>query len=183
MFFGQQFDCSLRTDRSTKFGRSWTLICSNQVLTACGLHCLIIIFNGSWGCPLIAGERKTVAYSSYTVTKVLCMLLEWHSVLIIDASSKKLSLAVMSFSFYAREHTRYSIKHFALVFRYSCVARLGGHSSRNLDKPLIIHRRRNKQVSCLCSSENVSLCVTVHRQTGQITKSIVQLYIFYTHSY
>ena len=64
MFFGQQFDCSLRTDCSTKFGRSWTLICSNQVLTACGLHCLIIIFNGSWGCPLIAGERKTVAYSS-----------------------------------------------------------------------------------------------------------------------
>ena len=60
---------------------------------------------------------------------------------------------------------------------------LDGHSSRNLDKPLIIHRRRNKQVSCLCSSENVSLCVTVHRQPGQITKSIVQLYIFYTHSY
>ena len=64
MFFGQQFDCSLRTDRSTRFGRSWTLICSNQVLTACGLHCLIIIFNGSWGCPLIAGEQKTVAYFS-----------------------------------------------------------------------------------------------------------------------
>ena len=35
---------------------------------------------------------------------------------------------------------------------YSCVARLDGHSSRNLGKPLIIHRRRNKQVSCLCSS-------------------------------
>ena len=120
---------------------------------------------------------------SYTVTKVLCMLLEWQSVLIIDASSKKLSLAIVSF-FYAREHTRYCINHFALVFRYRCIARLDGHSSRNrLDKPLIIHRRRNKQVSCLCSSENVSLCVTVHRQPGQITKSIVQLYIFYTHSY
>ena len=64
VFFGQQFDCSLRTDCSTKFGCSWTLMCSNQVLTACGLYCLLIIFNGSWGCPLIADERKTVAYST-----------------------------------------------------------------------------------------------------------------------
>ena len=84
---------------------------------------------------------------------------------------------------HVNKHAIISIKHFALVFRYSCVARLDGHSSRNLDKPLIIHRRRNKQVSCLCSSENVSLCVTVHRQPGQITKSIVQIYIYYTHSY
>ena len=58
---------------ASKFGRSWTLICSNQVLTACGLHCLIIIFNGSWGCPLIAGERKTVAYSSRHAHTVYCV--------------------------------------------------------------------------------------------------------------
>ena len=79
VFFGQQFNCSLRTDRSTKFGRSWTLICSNQVLTACGLHCLIIIFNGLWGCPLIAGERKTVAYSSIIIMYFCPSVIFWYS--------------------------------------------------------------------------------------------------------
>ena len=46
------------------------------------------------GCHMFNILKKE---DSYTVTKVLCMLLEWQSVLIIDASSKKLSLAVVSF--------------------------------------------------------------------------------------
>ena len=48
------------------------------------------------GCHMFNILKKE---DSYTVTKVLCMLLEWQSVLIIDASSKKLSLAVVSFFF------------------------------------------------------------------------------------
>ena len=68
------------------------------MLTACGLHCLIIIFNGSWGCPLIAGEQKTVAYSSYIImeTQAACWSIgsACESLTVDDAKTMKSCLPI-----------------------------------------------------------------------------------------